>query len=411
MVYGEEGLTGGYSLGGCGEGHMTAKNSEPAKAVFSSRLWTVLSLTAVLGLAGCASVDSMLFGSDAPQADAQPAAREYAPPPANTAAPAALPGTVAAPIPTITPISVEPGADTGTAVGKATAELRTKISDLQGAIRQNAQKFAAMRNSGAAASMSYYEFKGHITTRLQIGTTRGNPELVSEWNRAQAALDQLTGNINGLNALAKDVANDASTAHYTLDQIAATLDLSGAVDEDHRQLRVLEDETNQTIVLIDRLLREVSDDVQRQTAYVANERANLTTLAGAIKNGEFYGTDFGTQIVTSSLASPRARSVATSGAPLVVIKFDRADTNYQKILYSALRQTLQSRPGASFKVVAVSPSSGSLADSQLAQTTAYRHAQDVVQSMTDMGVPPSRVSIAASTDPSIGVSQVQVFAR
>jgi antitoxin (DNA-binding transcriptional repressor) of toxin-antitoxin stability system len=34
------------------------------------------------------------------------------------------------------------------------------------------------------------------------------------------------------------------------------------------------------------MLRETSEDIQRQTAYVANERANLTTLAGAIKNGE-----------------------------------------------------------------------------------------------------------------------------
>ena len=51
---------------------------------------------------------------------------------------------------------------------------------------------------------------------------------------------------------------------------------------------MLQDETNQTIVLIDRLLKEVSDDVQRQTAYVANERAGLTMLASSIKNGELW---------------------------------------------------------------------------------------------------------------------------
>ena len=79
------------------------------------------------------------------------------------------------------------------------------------------------------------------------------------------------------------------TAHFALDQIGATFNVSGAVDEDHRQLQLLEDETSQTIVMIDRLLKEVSDAIQRQTAYVANERANLTTLAAAIKNGDFYG--------------------------------------------------------------------------------------------------------------------------
>ena len=69
--------------------------------------------------------------------------------------------------------------------------------------------------------------------------------------------------------------DDSSTAHFALDQIGATFNVSGAVDEDHRQLSLLEDETSQTIVMIDRLLGEVSDDVQRQTAYVANERASL----------------------------------------------------------------------------------------------------------------------------------------
>jgi len=354
----------------------------------------------------------MLFGGETPDAN-QPKteARDYTPPPADSNYQQSAPGGVLAPVATITPITIESGSDTGTAVGKTTANLRLKISDLQGVIRQNAQKFAALRNSGAASSVSYYEFKGHITTRLQVGTTRGNPELVSEWNRAQASLDQLTANINSLNALAKEVANDASAAHYTLDQISATLDLSGAVDEDHRQLRVLEDETNQTIVLIDRLLREVSDDVQRQTAYVANERANLTTLAGAIKNGEFYGTEFGTQIVSSS-ANTRQRAVATSsGEPLVVIRFDRGDVDYQQILYTALRQALQNRPSAGFKVVGVAPTTGSVASVQLAQTVAHRHAEDVVRAITDMGVPASRLAVASSTDPSVDVSEVQVFSR
>ena len=167
------------------------------------------------------------------------------------------------------------------------------MSGLQGSLAQNAQRLADLRNAGADAASAYHEAKARITTKLQVGTTRGNPELVSQWNMAQAALDQLAGNINGLNALGTAVASDASTAHYALDQITATFNVSGAVDEDHRQLSVLEDETNQTIVLIDRLLTEVSDDVQRQTAYVANERANLTVLASAIKNGELYGADLG----------------------------------------------------------------------------------------------------------------------
>src|SRR4029077_18681812 len=114
----------------------------------------------------------------------------------------------------------------------------------------------------------------------------------------------------------------------------------------------------QTIILIDRLLKSVSDDVQRQTAYAANERANLTTLAAAIKNGELYGAELGMPMLAAQ-TSPLSQ-VAYSGTPLVVIRFDHPNVDYQQILYAALSQALQSRPGAGFSVVAVSPTRGTV---------------------------------------------------
>ncbi|MDR3528562.1 MAG: hypothetical protein P4L57_14930 [Rhizomicrobium sp.] len=316
-------------------------------------------------------------------------------------------GTVA----TITPVSIESGSDTGTAVSKTVASLRSNLSTLQSSLANNGQRYADLRGSGAVAASGYHESRAHITARLQMGTTRGNPELVAEWNRAQTALDQLAGNINGLNALGTSVASDASAAHYALDQIAATFNVSGAVDEDHRQLSVLQDETNQTIVLIDRLLGEVSSDVQRQTAYVANERANLTTLASAIKNGELYGADISSPMMSSSAASGPRGAYAGSSSPLVVIRFDKATVDYQQILYAALTEALKTRPGAAFSIVAVSPTRGTVTAVQLAQTDAHRHAQEVLRSMTDMGVPASRLAVASQTDPAASSSEVRVFVR
>src|SRR5262249_28308794 len=165
--------------------------------------------------------------------------------------------------------------------------------------------------------------------------------------------------------------------------------------------------TNQIVVLIDRLLTEVSDDVQRQTAYAANERANLTTLAGAIKNGELYGSTFGSPMMVAS-AAPGATNVAYGGTPLVVIRFDHPNVDYQQILYAALSQALQTRPGAGFSVVAVSPTRGTVTAVQLAQTAAKRHAQEVMRSITDMGVPASRLAVASSTDPNATASEVRV---
>ena len=373
----------------------------------------LLACVLTVGLAACTDIDNMFdSGSDMSASDAaQPTAESMAggpsaPPTAEMPPPSASAGGIA-PVATITPVTIDPGSDTGTQVNKTIQTLRGQISGLETKLAANAQRLADLRNNGAAAAGAYQEAKARITTRLQVGTTKGNPELVSEWNSAQTSLDSLSSNINQLNALGTDVTNDSSSAHFALDQIGATFNVSGAVDEDHRQLSLLEDETNQTIVLIDRLLKEVSDDIQRQTAYVGNERNNLTMLAGSIKNGELYG---GTPGLTAAAAASNLQ-FAASGTPLVVVRFDRPNVDYQQILYAALNQALQARPNANFQVVAVSPTRGNAASVQIAQTTARRHAQEVMRSMTDMGVPASRMNVASSTDPNAAASEVRVFVR
>jgi hypothetical protein len=397
-----------------------------------------LTLLASLGLASCSDIDDALFGApdetDMSQASSvpgtlpsgqsvQPPSAQPAPPAAepsyqpapSEAASAEQPQIESAPPPSsapmmassaVTPVQIESGSDTGTAVSKTVANLRAQLVSIENHVSANGQRLASLHGEAAQNATAYHEAKARITARLQVGTTRGNPELVAEWNAAQAALDQLTVNINAMNTLATDIANDSSNAHYVLDQISATFNVSGAVDEDHRQLSVLEDETSQTIILIDRLLKDVSEDVQRQTAYAGNERANLTTLASAIKNGELYGADLGAP-------APGGLNGALSyaGSPLVVIRFDRPNVDYQQILYAALSQALQSRPGAAFSVVAVSPTRGSVAAVQLAQTAAKRHAQEVLRTITEMGVPASRLSVASQTDPAATSSEVRVFLR
>jgi hypothetical protein len=382
-----------------------------------------LALIASLGLAGCSDVDSMLFGDSGgePDATGTVAGTFDNPAPASdtamTSTPSTAPSRTAAmttsgalgTVAPITPVTIEAGADTGSAVSKTISGLRSQLQTLQGSLSANAQSYVDLHNSGANAAAAYYDARGHITTRLQVGTTRGNPELVGEWNRAQSSLDQLSGNINKLNALGTKVAADANSAHFALDQIGSTFNVAGAYDEDHRQLSVLQDEANQSIILLDRLLSEVSADIQRQTAYIANERANLTTLASAIKNGELYGADLSAPMFSTGKGG--ARSFVGASAPLVTIHFDRSKVDYQQILYSAVSQALQTRPGAAFAIVAVSPTRGTVTAVQLAQTAAQRYAQEVLRSMTDMGVPASRLAVQSQTDPGVSSNEVRVFVR
>ena len=159
-----------------------------------SRLVSVLALTAGLGLAGCSDIDNALFGEQpeaaAPAADQIPSS---APAPGT---PGTMPGAPAAssgPAPTvaITPVPIEPGSNTGTPVSATIATLRGQVQTLEDRLGANAAHLTDLRNQGVESAMAYHESKARITTRLQVGTTRGNPELVTECNTAQASLDKI----------------------------------------------------------------------------------------------------------------------------------------------------------------------------------------------------------------------------
>jgi hypothetical protein len=429
--------------------------------------------TLAAGLSGCGEIDEALFGppeaapppaGNAPQQQAQaqteaqpavapaqggtqPAAPEPAPQAASPqpapAVPAPAPVATAQMAPPavggeFTPVMVAADADTGTTVGHTIATLRSQLEGLESKLAANAQHFTDLRNSGGQAAASYQEATGHIQARLSGGTTRGNPELIGEWNTAQGALDSLTGNINALGQLASDVSKDAADAHQEFDTIQSTFEVPGAVDEDHRQLSVLSDETGQTIVLLDRLLREVKQTLQRQTAYVATERGHLTTLADLIKAGNYAG-------VTESrreAAAPRARrtrmaatasaapaeaapvrpaaetapagpataaasdvaAAIAAGTPIITIKFKSAHVSYDHALYSALSQALAAKPTASFSVIAVSPGGANAG-------SADRDAENVMKSMGAMGVPATRMSATSTSDPAIAAAEVRVFVK
>ncbi len=406
-------------------------------------VFSALMLAAGLVLSGCASIDDALFGNAAPGEQVEPAttpapeasgeSEEGAPvqaaeaeapapetagegeaaapepeaPPESATAPAGAAAPPAAPasVPTatgtiITPIPVEPGRNTGTTVSQTVAGLRAELQSLQNRMLASAQQLAQLQAASAQTANAYHGITAQITAHLQIGTTRGNPELLAQWNTAQSNLEQLSANANTLNSVAAQIADESSRARSLLSQIRATFEVSGAVDEDHRQLTVLEDETNQTIILTDRLTREVTDTLQRQTAYVGEERGKLAALSTAIANGSFYGG-----------GSRTAASAYARGPALVTLHFDNPGTDYQQALYSALSQALQTRPGANFDVVGVSPTRGTAKAVRAAQSNARRYAQEVVRSMTAMGVPASRLGIASSTDPSVSASEVRVFVR
>jgi hypothetical protein len=307
------------------------------------------------------------------------------------------------------------GKPTGTFVGRKVVQLRSDLGKLQTTVRNLKTRMDQILRDNAAASQRYHIVVAAMNAKLQIGTTPGNPVMVKQWNEAQLKLEQIAESLSRMDKLSSDAANEAGLSAWLLDSVRATFALSGAVDEDHRQLRVLEDEVNRTVVLIDRLLNELSEDISRQTNYVSNERRNITTMSLAVKNGELYGTSLVNRAFaqTQSLASAAAQASGPKPGdrPLVVIRFDRPDIPYQQALYNAVSRALERKPNASFDLVAVSPKGRSAARTALNSTQIKRNAEAVLRTLADMGLPANRVKLSATTSPDVETNEVHIFVR
>ncbi len=314
------------------------------------------------------------------------------------------------------PTGVTPGQPTGTFVGKKVTSLRQELKRLQGSISTHNGQLQGLRGKIVANSQRYHGTIAAVNARLQVGTTPGNPILVQQFNSAQADLDRISADITEMNGLANRVSNNSTMSSFLSESARAAFAVSGAVDEDHRQLAILEDEVNRTDVLIARLLKEVSDDVRRQTNYVATERANLNLVSAAIRTGEIFGGSLVHKaLVTATLGQNgniAARPADTTGKrPLVVIRFDRDKVPYQQALYHAVSRVLERRPAAVFDLVAVAPATGGKARVALNSNKARRQAEEVLRALINMGLPAARVAVSAKTMPSAKTNEVHVYLR
>ena len=317
------------------------------------------------------------------------------------------------------PPAVTPGQPTGTFVGQKVVMLRNELQRMQSGIKRHNSQLQQARGLTGQHSRGYHGAIAAINTRLSVGTTPGNPFLVRQWNVAQTALGKIDADIGQMNALANGVAGTSTMSSYLLETTRAAYGLSGAVEEDHRQLAILEDEVNRTVVLIDRLLNELSEDINRQSNYVGNERRNLTTLSLAIKNGEILGSSltnraFASAAPVASIPPPPRGSAGVGGTgrrPLVVIRFDRPNVSFEEALYSAVARALERRPSAAFDLVAVAPGQGTPAQVTVASNKSKRNAESVLRSLSNMGLPMHRVRLSAMTSPRADTSEVHIYVR
>ena len=95
--------------------------------------------------------------------------------------------------------------------------------------------------------------------------------------------------------------------------------------------------------------------------------------------------------------------------PYIVIRFDRPGITFADTLFTAMNRALDRYPAAAFDVVLAMPPLSPTADLDEAMRMGEQHIEDVVLAMTDMGLPSSRLRIAASTDEDLTADEIRIF--
>ena len=330
----------------------------------------------------------------------------------------------------ITPKTIDPsqyGNSGRSMVSRKVSELRNDLRALDNMIRGLSGRLVALQKDSHKKAADYYADIATISLQLQSGTTPGNPRLVEHLRKAQQSLEDLSSAITNFNTLTVEVSGAASTSAFLLEATRATYSLSGALEEDHEQLARLEDSVNSSVVLIDRLLNNVNDDISRMTAYLSSERNNLQTLSLAVADGAFFGRNLsarpfsqakpilqqGVDIPTSMQPLPNTSSMATlqQPKPLAIIRFDKANVKYAQPVYAAMSRAMKKYPNVMFELVAVNPARGNAAKMAIESTKSRRNAEDVLRSITTMGVPSNRIELKTATLTSATTNEVHIYIR
>ena len=296
---------------------------------------------------------------------------------------------------------------TGTFVGGKINQFRGDLSSIQTAISSHNNDYLRFKDLIDEQTTVYQGLSSAIRSRLQIGTTPGNPILVGQWNDAQRALEDIQNNVNNLQIVNNRVTADFALISHLKKAISSSFFIAGAIDEDHNQLKVLRDDVERTKVLYDRLMEELENRISREINILNDERQYMKDLAVDVEVGKF-----GVSISSPPASGNSGQSSVVKFAPinydnaLVILKFDDTDLDYSAGLFETISSTLEQKPSAKFEIVAVSPTGGASF-----ATKARERAAKILTQITEMGVPSERLSLTSSNSSTAQAEEVHIYIR
>jgi hypothetical protein len=211
----------------------------------------------------------------------------------------------------------------------------------------------------------------------------------ASYPKALAALDRMAAATNALDGEMRIIARGSAEANKLM---LETVGLRDGNDEDKRQLNTLRGEIGQTANQLDRMVNDLSAEFAAQSAFLAKERASLAALG------------LPAPAVSAAAVAPNLPPPSMSQPAFVKIKFDTARVAYRETLASAVSTARRRKPDAVFDVVGVSAGR-----SVVPEGTA--NATDVVNTLTSLGVDPSKIRVFNSSSPTINAHEVRIYVR
>ena len=304
------------------------------------------------------------------------------------------------------------GSYTGTFVGQRVAAFRQELKQLSQAQKSNQKELDKINSNISRNANLYQKTVSSVQNKLQAGTTPGNPNMYAMLQQAQGNVQNMFANANALENLSSKTATNLTSVNYLENSIAAAFNISGAVDEDHKQLRDLQSEAMALAQKASALNESVSSAANFQQQNAIQSSQEINALHDSVRVGNSSGS-FSKPVqrnlsstplmAPSHSVAPRPANANFGGMPLFSVKFNNSNVNYHDGLSTAVKSALSRKPNAVFDVVAVSTNAN--------QDRAQSYASKIMNEVISFGANANNVNLNAHISEKSPVSEVLLFVR
>lgn len=247
----------------------------------SSLKATTLTL-ALATLAGCATHEK-----NEPQAQVTYPKPNIAPQVANN-----TPGIAIAQIslPKVSNIDTLYLAPTGTAVGQSVITFHRDSAAAQKEFAATNDEINQLYRKTIQTAHDYHTLLSEIDSRLQMGTTPGNPHLIHLRDQSQMKLTEISDAIGRMNQITSSLQGLEMRLNDLKMQCHSAMQISGAVDQDHANLILLKDELEKLATLSERVMEVTAVNSSRQQNWLTSERQHLSQTSLSIDVGHLEST-------------------------------------------------------------------------------------------------------------------------